>query len=76
METLDLHDLSHKEAENLTEEFIIKNFTNMPIEIITGNSINMQKILKIIVKEHNLRIVPSHANNLGSYIINQQLNNG
>ena len=73
METLDLHDLSHKEAENLAEEFIIKNFTNMPIEIITGNSINMQKILRIIAKEHNLRIVPSHANNLGSYIINQQL---
>ena len=73
MKSLDLHDLSHSEAENLAEDFIIKNFTNMPVEIITGNSINMQKILQIIAKEHNLRVVPSHANNLGSYIINHPI---
>ena len=75
METLDLHDLSHKEAKDIVEDFIIQNFENMPVEIITGNSINMQQILKIIAKEHNLRVVPSHAKNLGSYIINFQLNN-
>tara|TARA_Y100000590_G_scaffold153259_2_gene175957 strand:- start:2163 stop:2393 length:231 start_codon:yes stop_codon:yes gene_type:complete len=76
MEILDLHDLSHKEASNIIEDFIIKNFTNMPIEVITGNSIDMQEILKKVSNKHNLRVVPSHANNLGSYIINHQLNNG
>tara|TARA_B110000263_G_scaffold22196_1_gene17323 strand:- start:55 stop:198 length:144 start_codon:yes stop_codon:yes gene_type:complete len=46
---------------------------NLPIEIITGNSIDMQNILKEVVKQHKLRMVPSNPNNLGSYIINNRL---
>ena len=40
---------------------------------VTGNSIDMQTILKGLIKKHNLRMVPTHANNLGSYIINYKL---
>ena len=70
MDTLDLHNVTHADAQILAEEFIIKNYTSLPIEIITGNSIKMQNIVKEIIKNHNLRISPSHASNLGSYIIN------
>ncbi len=57
----------------MIDDFIIQNFLKLPIEIITGNSIDMQLILKEIVNKHNLRMNPSHANNLGSYIINNKL---
>ena len=73
MEKLDLHNISHLNAEGLIEEFIINHYKKFPIEIITGNSLDMQNILKTIVKNHNLRITPSHAKNLGSYIINDSL---
>lgn len=73
MEKLDLHNISHLNAEVLIEEFIINHYKKLPIEIITGNSLDMQNIVKTIVKNHNLRLVPSHPNNLGSYIINNLL---
>ena len=73
MEELDLHKISHNEAEIIIEEFIIKNYRKLPIQIITGNSIHMQNILTSIVKNHRLRMVPSHPDNLGSYIITEQL---
>ncbi len=73
METLDLHNISHENATIMIDDFIIQNFLKLPIEIITGNSIDMQLILKEIVNKHNLRMTPSHANNLGSYIINNKL---
>ena len=73
MEKLDLHNISHENALIIIDDFIIKNFHNLPIEIITGNSIDMQTILKGLIKKHNLRMVPTHANNLGSYIINYKL---
>ena len=75
MKSLDLHNTKHENAFNIIENFIIKNYHNFPIEIITGNSTDMQKILKNIIKEHKLRVSPSHANNLGSYTVNHPLNN-
>ena len=73
MEELDLHKVSHDEAKIIIEEFIIKNYKKLPIQIITGNSINMQNILRAIVENYNLRIVSSHPENLGSYLITEQL---
>tara|TARA_B100001996_G_scaffold176234_1_gene134551 strand:- start:651 stop:824 length:174 start_codon:yes stop_codon:yes gene_type:complete len=57
----------------MIDDFIIQNFLKLPVEIITGNSINMQLILKEIVDKHHLRMTPSHPNNLGSYIVNNAL---
>ena len=73
MHKLDLHNVSHADAEILIDNFIIKYYENLPIEIITGNSIPMIDILKVIAEKHNLRMRPSHLNNLGSYIINHKL---
>ena len=73
MEKLDLHNISHDNARTLIDDFIIKNFLGLPVEIITGNSLNMQIILEEISNKHNLRMVPSHPNNLGSYIISNKL---
>ena len=73
MHKLDLHNVSHADAEILIDNFIIKYYEHLPIEIITGNSIPMIDILKVIAEKHNLRMSPSHLNNLGSYIINHKL---
>ena len=73
MNKLDLHNVSHENASIIIDDFIISNFLNLPIEIITGNSVDMQSILRSIIKKHRLRMVPTHPNNLGSYIINNKL---
>ena len=73
MKKLDLHNLSHENAAIIIDDFIIQNFLDLPVEIITGNSIDMQLILKKIINKHHLRMAPSHINNLGSYIINNPL---
>ena len=73
MKELDLHNISHDEASIIIDEFIIKNYINFPIQIITGNSIIMQNILRSIIDNHNLRMQPSHPENLGSYIITEKL---
>ena len=73
MKKLDLHNLSHEDAAIIIDDFIIQNFFTLPVEIITGNSVDMQLILKEITSKHKLRMAPSHINNLGSYIITNPL---
>ncbi|MBI45479.1 MAG: hypothetical protein CMG66_04855 [Candidatus Marinimicrobia bacterium] len=73
MKELDLHTISHDKAEIIIEEFIIKNYTKLPVQIITGNSIDMQNILTKIIIKHNLRMNASHPDNLGSYIVTEKL---
>jgi len=70
---LDLHMVSHDEAKIIIEEFILRNYKKLPVQVITGNSITMQNILTTIVKNNSLRMAPSHPDNLGSYIITEQL---
>ena len=69
LETLDLHGIYHKEAEILIDHFIIDNKDNFPVEIITGNSIRMQEILKKIVELHGLSMRVKSYVNLGAFII-------
>ena len=70
---LDLHNTSHADAKIKVDNFIFRNLNNLPVEIITGNSIKMIDIVKKIIAKHDLRMVPSHINNLGSYIINLKI---
>ena len=70
---LDLHNKNYEEAHHIVQIFIENNIDNLPIEIITGNSIYMIKILKTAIERHGLRMVASHLNNLGSYIINYKI---
>ena len=54
----------------MTDTFIRQNKNNLPVEIITGNSLDMQNIIKKIVKLYGLKMEPKSHYNLGSYIIN------
>ena len=54
----------------MVDTFIRQNKTKLPIEIITGNSLDMQNIIKRIIKSYGLRMEPKSHVNLGSYIIN------
>ena len=69
MKKLDLHGIKHRNASNMVDTFIRQNKNNLPVEIITGNSIDMQNIIKRIIKLYGLRMEPKSHVNLGSYII-------
>ena len=73
MEQLDLHRISHVEAEMLIEDFILRNIHQLPIKIITGNSSDMQKILLKLTTKFNLEISPENYNNLGAYLISNSI---
>ena len=71
--SLDLHGKTYEEANMLIDEFIIRNIESLPLEIITGNSVDMHKILKKIVAKHSLKIIPSSSFNMGSYLVTMPL---
>ena len=70
MKKIDLHGIKHRNVTNMVDTFIRQNNNNLPIEIITGNSLDMQNIVKRIVKLYGLRMEAKSHLNLGSYIIN------
>ena len=43
MKKLDLHGKSYEESEELVSIFIENNIDDLPIQIITGNSVEMKK---------------------------------
>ena len=49
MKKLDLHGINHRNASNMVDTFIRQNKNNLPVEIITGNSLDMQNIIKRII---------------------------
>ena len=69
MKKLDLHGIKHQKVSSMADAFIRQNKTNLPVEIITGNSLDMQNIIKRIIKLYRLRMKPKSHVNLGSYII-------
>ena len=71
--SLDLHGYSHDEAEVLIEEFIIRNIKDIPLEVITGNSVDMLAVLRKVVLKHALHLIPSHSSNMGSYLVTTPL---
>ena len=72
MQSLDVHGVRHRDAEELVDSFIGRYYNILPIEIITGNSADMQKIVKIIVQSYQLKMEPTSYVNLGSYIISHE----
>lgn len=66
-QSLDLHGYSHKDAEDQIDRFI--SSTEPPFEIITGNSIVMQKIVGKALNKYNLEAFYDHPNNLGSLTV-------
>ena len=71
MTKLDLHGIKHFESNQIILVFIEKNLDKLPIEIITGNSIQMQNIVREITKQFNLRCSYPNYKNLGSLIITE-----
>ena len=69
MKSLDLHGKSYKDAKQLALIFIENNIDNLPIEIITGNSIEMKSIISKILKIKNLSGNYSSSYNLGSIVV-------
>ena len=74
MKKLDLHGIKHQDVEDLVNCFINSNFSILPVVIITGNSADMQHIVKKIVQSYQLKIEPTSYVNLGSYIISKHIN--
>ena len=70
MESLDLHGKSYEEANIKVNIFIENNIDSMPIQIVTGNSNQMKKIVYKILKKHNLKCYPKSDYNLGCLVIN------
>ena len=71
MESLDLHGLSYEQAKTQATVFIENNLNNLPIQIITGNSVDMKKIVEEIISSHNLKSYPKTHYNLGCLVISE-----
>jgi hypothetical protein len=67
MQTLDLHGIRYHQVELMVEEFILSN--ELPLRIIVGNSICMEKIVETILCKYNFVHSPENYYNLGSWII-------
>ena len=70
MNRLDLHGKSYEASKQLVEVFIENNIDNLPVQIITGNSVSMQAIVEKIAVKHDLKTSPKTYYNLGCLIIN------
>ena len=69
MKSLDLHGKSYEAAEELASKFIDSNINDTPIQIITGNSVEMQKIVKNVANKYNLKVEPKTYYNLGCLVL-------
>jgi len=69
MKKIDLHGKNYEESEIIVSTFIENNLNNLPIKIITGNSINMKRIVIKSVKNYNLSCNYQNHHNLGALII-------
>ena len=67
---LDLHGLTHEQAEIAVLNFILTE--DLPIGIITGNSDRMRAIVKEIVDKYNFFCYPQHWFNNGCLIISDK----
>lgn len=67
MKKLDLHGTRHADADEKVRDFL--NFVDLPCQIITGNSPNMKKIVRKIVKEYEWFCYEKNNYNYGTLIV-------
>ena len=67
MPTLDLHHLSHEEAEKSIIDFI--NFLEPPFKIITGKTDRMRKIACDIITEYGWTFRDEYYYNYGCIVV-------
>ena len=67
---LDLHTVKHEDVQRLLDSFLYKNMKKKTsrVNVITGNSEEMKKIVSTIANEHGLTSV-QHMFNSGEVII-------
>ena len=71
MQSLDLHGTKHNAADEKTRKFL--NFVELPCEIVTGNSPQMKKIVKLIVEEYGWICYEKDNYNYGALIIIERI---
>lgn len=64
---LDLHGVRHSLVKETVEEFLSLN--DLPVSIITGNSLIMKNIVRDILKKKNLSAYYLNPNNLGKILV-------
>jgi len=67
MKQLDLHGKRHEEVDRLVENFILLN--DLPLEIITGNSDIMMRIVEEVCDRHNFKYNQHWFTGSGSIVI-------
>ena len=66
MKELDLHGIKHEDVDRIVENFVLLN--DLPVRIITGNSIKMIELTKNVIERHELKW-EHHNPNFGAMII-------
>jgi hypothetical protein len=69
MKTLDLHGVKHCNVTNIVENFILTK--NLPVEIITGNSFMMHKLVVEVLKKRGFSYRYKSDFNLGALIVTE-----
>ena len=67
MQTLDLHGTRHQSAAEKVHQFL--NFVDLPCLIVTGNSSEMKKIVRLVVHEYGWKCREKDSYNYGTLII-------
>ena len=68
MKKYDCHGKTYDKVKDEFENWVLLYYSNRPLEVITGNSVKMQNIVKNILKEHNIKYdTPWY--NLGTIIV-------
>ena len=68
MKELDLHGLKHFQVRDEVENFVLLNSTELPIRIITGDSLRMRNLTVNILNKHKFTYdIPAH--NPGEIIV-------
>lgn len=62
---LDLHGVTHNEAKIKTEDFILDQQYNLPVDIITGNSNEMKMIVKQVLNYYGFEFIEGDYFNNG-----------
>lgn len=68
MREIDLHGLRHHEVRDKLENFVLLYSTELPIRIITGDSMRMRNLAVNILNKHKFNYeIPAH--NAGEIIV-------
>ncbi len=66
---IDLHGVSHEDAEDTLEKFITDHFDDFPLKVITGNSEYFRNVLWKMCKKYSLGGYPDPLHSHASFII-------